>query len=450
LDEFIEAACVPLEAGHRSGDIVRAEDIRRAHPNVATDSIVSASILGDYQAVKQFLEANPVSATAKAGPRNWDPLTYLCFSNYLRLDRARSPGFERAAKLLLDAGASAQTGWFEPDHRPKPAWESALYGAAGVAHDAALTRLLLKYGADPNDGETIYHAPETDNNEVLEALIESGNLDKASLATMLLRKADWHNYEGLKLLLENGADPNYLTDWGWTALHQAVRRDNALANIELLLDHGGDAQLKSVVGGVSATMLAARRGRGDVLRALLQRGVVFELQGAERLIAACATNDAEHVRSLAQQDPDIVGLVIQAGGQLLTEFAGVGNTYGVRLLLSLGVDVNALFREGDGYWGLAENSTALHNAAWRLRHATVQFLIERGADVNLRDGRGRTPLMLAARGCIDSFWTERRSPDSVEALLKAGASPQGLTYPTGYEAVDRLLLQQKESKNSST
>ena len=45
---------------------------------------------------------------------------------------------------------------------------------------------------------------------------------------MLLRKADWHDYEGIKYLLEHGADPNLMTMWGYTALHQALRRDNAL------------------------------------------------------------------------------------------------------------------------------------------------------------------------------------------------------------------------------
>src|SRR2546422_7920192 len=36
----------------------------------------------------------------------------------------------------LDAGANANTGWYETNHQPKPEWESALNGAAGVAHHA--------------------------------------------------------------------------------------------------------------------------------------------------------------------------------------------------------------------------------------------------------------------------------------------------------------------------
>jgi ankyrin repeat protein len=117
----------------------------------------------------------------------------------------------------------------------------------------------------------------------------------------------------------------------------------------------------------------------------------------------------------------------------------VGNTEGVQHLLDLGVDVAARFREGDGYWDVAPDSTALHVAAWRARHATVQFLIERGAPVNALDGKGRTPLALAVRACIDSYWTNWRSPESVEALLRAGASAARVRFPCGYAPVDELL-----------
>jgi ankyrin repeat protein len=186
--------------------------------------------------------------------------------------------------------------------------------------------------------------------------------------------------------------------------------------------------------------MAVRRGRGDVLDLFEQRGIHVELEGVERLLAACARNDAAELRSIAERKPQLVSEVLAEGGKLLAEFAGNGNTDGVRHLLDLGVDVSALFKEGDGYWDVAKDSTALHVAAWRARHATVRLLIERGAPVNMPDGKGRTPLALAVRACVDSYWTERRSPESVRALLQAGASPVGVKFPSGYADVDALLL----------
>ena len=436
---FIEAACVPLDDGHASGTLERAEAILAVHPEVATGDIHTAAILGDDATVRRFLALDPANVNAKGGPRQWDALTHLCFSRYLRLDRARSDGFVRAARALLDAGASASTGFYSQDHQPEPALESALYGAAGVAHHAELTRLLLERGADPNDGETPYHTPEGLDNAALEVLVGSGKLTDDSLATMLLRKADWHDHEGLKYLLAHGADPNRMTHWGHTALHQAVRRDNALANIELLLDRGADPTLQNRADGRSAVAMAARRGRGDVLQLLERRGVPVELRGVDRLIAACASNDTAAVRAIADREPGFVRELLAEGGELLAQFAGVGNADGVRHLLDLGVDVTALYETGDAYFGIAKHSTALHVAAWRAQHATVRLLIERGAPPNARDGDGRTPLALAVRACVDSYWSHRRSPESAEALLRAGASVRGVAFPSGYAEVDELL-----------
>jgi hypothetical protein len=131
--------------------------------------------------------------------------------------------------------------------------------------------------------------------------------------------------------------------------------------------------------------------------------------------------------------------VLAQGGTLLSEFAGNGNTEGVGHLLDLGVDVAALYVEGDPYPWYAKNSTALHVAAWRARHATVKYLIQRGAPVNALDGQGQSALALAVKACVDSYWTQRRSPESAQALLDAGASLDGVMFPSGYAEVDELL-----------
>jgi len=395
-------------------------------------TIHNAAVLGDAESVRRLLALDPMLARQTDPIKGRDPLTHLCFSEYLRQDRSRARGFLDAAKALLDAGASANTGFTTNGE-----FESVLYGAAGMAHDAALTRLLLERGADPNDGEVTYHTPETHDNAALQALIESHRLTADSLATMLLRKCDWHDYDGVALLLDRGADPNRMTPWGYTALHQAIRRDNSIETISLLLDRGADPSI--LAHGRSATVRAAWEGRGDVLHLFAERKVSIDLRGVDRLLAACAMDDTDAVRALAE-DSTAVRDIVRQQGAVLGEFAGIGNTAGIGHLLNLGADVGAIVSVGDGYWGIAENSTALHVAAWRARPATVEMLIERGAPVDLPDGNGRTPLMLAVRACVDSYWKERRSPESVAALLAAGARVDGVTLPTGYDAIDVLLV----------
>ena len=423
-----------LEAAVWHGTLDAAEALLTAHPDLAGRDIHTAAVLGDDAGVRRFLALDPRSATMKGGPHGGDALVSLCLSKYLRLDPARSEGFLRAATALLDAGADPDTGFWTTGQSPER--ETALYGAAGVAHHPGMTLLLLERGADPNDVEVVYHAPETHDNRALIALVESGRLTADSLATMLIRKHDWHDYEGVKFLLERGADPNHRSRWGVTALQQAIARDNDLPMIELLLDYGADPALQW--DGRSAVAMAARRGRGDLLQLFEGRGIPIAFDGVERLIAACARNDEASVRSLAEREPELVRQLLAEGGKLLAEFAGTANTAGVGLLLELGVDIRGRY-EGDGYFDIARGSTALHVAAWRGWHQTVKFLIDRGAPIDLPDGKGRTPLALAVKACVDSYWTYRRSPDSVAALLRAGASASDVALPTGYPEIDELL-----------
>lgn len=440
---FLEVACVDRHGWHGSGTLEHAEMIRSRYPKVSTANIYSASVLGDADAIRAFLGRDPLLATAKGGPHGWDALTYLCFSRYLRIDKARSESLVDSARALLEAGANANTGWTEYiDTPPRPLHEAAIYGAAGVARHAELTRLLLQYGADPNDEETPYHVAETYDNTVLQVLLDSGRFNETSLATVAARKCDWHDDKGLDLVLDHGGNPNYRTIWKFTPFQQSIRRDNGLVMIEALLDHGADPRLSNELDGHNAFQMAAWYGRGDILAMLEHRGFEIQLEGLDGLVAACARADPEGTRSLVSRNPGLLTQLLAMGGTLLAHFSGASNDGGVRCLLALGVSSNALWPNGDGYWELAPGSTALHVAAWRANHEVVKTLIAAGACANAGDGRGRTPLQLAVRACTDSYWKYRRKPDSVAALLCAGASTEGIDLPTGYSAIDELLVAQ--------
>lgn len=423
------------------GPLDDAHGILREHPDLAARDVFAAAVLGDDARVRQHLAEERYVAAVKGGPYAVDPLVYLCLSKFLRLDHTRSQAFVRAATELLDAGADPNGGFWANGE-----FETALYGAAGVAHNAAVTRLLLERGANPDD-EVVYHAAEEYDLGAMKALVQSGKLTDDHLTTLLVRKCDWHDYEGVKWLLENGAKPTTFSRSGHDALGHAIMRDNSLAIIETLLEH--DADPKVVQKGRSLAALAARGGRGDVLEAFQRRGILVELDGVDRLIAACALGDDARARSMATQEPQLLQELHAEAGHLLGKFAGTENTPGVRLLLDLGLDVAARWAEGDGYYGIAQNSMAIHAAAWRAAHSAVRLLIERGSPVNEPDGKGRAPLALAVNACVDSYWTAYRSPESVGALLGAGATVAGVTYPCGYQEVDVLLAKYGATPSAS-
>ena len=421
-----------LKAATWHGTLEDAEHILAQHPAIARSGLHASAVLGDDDAVRRHLARDATSVSARIPPYDADPLNYLCLSRYLRLDSSRSDAFVRAATALLDSGADPNTGFWVKGER-----ETALYGAAGVAHHAGLTKLLLARGADPNDEEAVYHSPETRDNDAMKVLVESGRITPDNLSLMLIRKHDWHDLEGARYLLEHGADPNGTRRHGLRPLHHALARDNALEMFMLLMDHGADPTVVS--GGHTAVALAAREGRGDVLELFERRGATTTLRGVDRLIAACARANGDLARSIARDEPRLVEELNAMGGTLLAKFAGTCNPPGVGLLLDLGVRVDATFVEGDGYWGTPPGSLAIHVAAWRACTPVVRLLLERGSPFDLPDAHGRTPLALAVRACVDSYWTEYRSPDSARALLDAGASVAGAGYPSGYRELDELL-----------
>ena len=391
-DEFIVAASAPRSA-HPTGTLDDADAILASHPEVAAADIYTVAILGDHVGVQRLLGQGHGRATAKGGPYGWDALTYLCFSRYLRL-RA-SDGFVRAAEALLDAGTDPNTGFYEPEHQPEPTFESALYGAAGVAHHGGLTRLLLARGADPNlGGEVGYHAPEGFDNDAMQAIVESGRLAPGGLTTMLHRKLDWIDLDGVRWLLAHGADPNDLSAWGDRALHHSLARGNALPLLETLVHYGADPSLTAPNhAGRTAAAVAARMGRADALDLFTREGSsALDLRGDDAFFAALARAD----RTGLDAPTEVLERLISEYPETVATLAGAGNTPAVSLALDIGFPLSP---------------DALAVAVWRERTDTVRLLLARGAPVTDHE------LSLAERALTEgSEWTPHHSREILEVL----------------------------------
>jgi ankyrin repeat protein len=155
-----------IEAAIFYGGLDEAEQMLASHPEIATSDIHTAAITGNVALVRDLLAENAANATAVSEPYGGTALAYLCLSKYLRLNNGNGDNFVQAAAALLDAGADASAGFMTTGQYPE--YETPLYGAAGLAHHAALTRLLLERGAEPNDNEAVYHSPETYANEAMQ------------------------------------------------------------------------------------------------------------------------------------------------------------------------------------------------------------------------------------------------------------------------------------------
>ena len=411
LDQFLDAA-------FWTDATEKADAILARHPEIATQSVHAAAVLGDEATLRDFIDADRKSATAKAGPGDHDPLTRLCFSAYFAADRSSSERFVRCARLLLDAGADATTGFWNADHGPAGQFECVLYAAAGVVHDPEMTRLLLERGADPNDDEVVYHSPETLDSRAMKLIVETGRITADNLSMMLARKFDWHDLEGVKWLLDHRANPNHEGRFPGNALHKALDCGIPLPFFETLLDHGADPA-RPGRDGPNVFTAAALMARRDVLELLTRRGFAIPSTGDDAFLIACARADEATARRLLAADAGLVARIQSRAPTLLIDFAGAENPDAVRLLLDLGFDVNVARAEPP--WRVGE--TALHAAAWRGRASTARLLIDRGARLEAQIHSGHTPLDMVLLGITQpSEWTPNDSAVSIaKMLIDAGA-----------------------------
>src|SRR5689334_3244051 len=178
---------------HGRADV--AERLLAHDPELARAGLDVALVLGDDAAVAQALRADPALVSKPLGDRK--PLSYACHSVFLKPSSPRAPGVRRVVELLLDHGADVNE-TFDNEYGAMP----VLYGAAGVAHDPETTRLLLDRGANPNDGESLYHSMESEHDDCTELLLARGATVRATNA--LGYAISMHSVAKVRLLLEKG------------------------------------------------------------------------------------------------------------------------------------------------------------------------------------------------------------------------------------------------------
>lgn len=346
------------------------------------------------------------------------------------------------AGALLKAGA-------RPD-RALPTGETPVMTAARTGN-ADLVAALLSHGADLHTAEPVQAqtalmwAVSEKHGRVVRLLLEHGaDLHARSKGgfTPLLFAARTGDLESAGLLLAAGATVNDTAADGASALLVATVRGH-VALAQFLLDQGADPNAAGAgytalhwAAGSWETELSGPRGirierdadwegirglgarRLDLVRALIAHGAnpnalierapprvgftVFRsagLTGATPFFLAAMAGHADVMRGLAQAGADprrpskdgTTPLMAAAGvGRVLAEtrLTADGSVEAARLAWELGGDVNVANAAGE---------TALHGAAHIRSDTLVQFLVEKGAVLDVSNRRGETPLMIAER-----------------------------------------------------
>jgi ankyrin repeat protein len=225
-----------------------------------------------------------------------------------------------------------------------------------------------------------------------------------------------------RMMLERGANPNI----------QLKRRPPYR---DVPQDRGGDTMLAQ---GATPLLRAARGGDAKFVALLLEYKALVDLPSKEDitpLMAAAGVDYGARVtRGRNRTDEGVLAtmdLLIKAGAKvnarsiLDPSLAGRGRGFGAGD--SVGARIAQGFRRGSQVPGptAVPNQTALHGAAEHGFDRFIEFLVANGADLTVKDARGRTPLDVArgaggVRGGADAF---PKTVALLESLMKAKGIP---------------------------
>jgi ankyrin repeat protein len=354
------------------------------------------------------------------------------------LHTAARTGRPGPVKALLEHGARVDA----REHRG----QTPLMWAAGEGH-AEVIRLLVAAGADPglrvdSGFDALFFAVREGRIAGTRALLETG-LDvnaviepvkparkgpRRGTSPLLLAIENGH-FELAHELLKAGADPNDKRT-GFTPLHNLtwVRKPNRGDD-----DSGNPAPIGS--GDLGSLQLARRLVAfgADVNARLTGRAILpsrLNVRGITPFFLAADTADVPYMKLLlelgadptlgnADQCPPLLpaaGLGTKAPG----EEAGTEEEAmeAVRLLLSLGADINAVDKNGE---------TVMHGAAYASWPKMARLLAERGAEIKIwhrKNRQGWTPLIIAQGFRQGNFKPSVPTIDAISGILLAhGVTP---------------------------
>lgn len=163
---------------------------------------------------------------------------------------------------------------------------------------------------------------------------------------------------------------------------EAVRKNDTEKILQLLNTQPSLAKTRDA-SGVSAVFLALYRGNKQTATVIAERIPSLDV------FEAAAIGDTSRLKNLVADDPALVKSYSPDGFTALALAAYIGQKESVEFLIEKGADLNAIAENETGFTALTGAVTQNHNSIARL-------LVEKGANVNHRYEGGFTPLMHAA------------------------------------------------------
>ncbi|MBV7380781.1 ankyrin repeat domain-containing protein [Maritimibacter dapengensis] len=413
-DAMTDSFLGTVYAGEIAGGNSRARPATAArllaeHGDQIADDPLIACATGDVEAVRRQIEAEPGWIDRAGGRLNLTPLIAACQSSLVLLPEYHT-GLVRTVAALLEAGADPNRrlsrSWQVNADMPADTWEvSALHGAAGVYFDPEITRLLIAAGADPNDGESLYHS--LDNPVCTPLLLEAGAWVEGTNA--LFRALDFDDLDTFQRLVDHAGDSNELRNG--RLILWAIRRRRSPAHIRALLAAGADPKVKNKAG-VSAHVAALRYGLPEVADLLAEAGGATPSTIEDRFVAACARADADMAQEILNERPGLPASLDQDRLRLLPELAEAGARDAVKLMVDLGWPLDV--KGGD--W----NASALNQAVFRGDAELARYLLERGSVWTERHGFGDNVCGTLSWASVNEPHAEGDWPGCASALLDHG------------------------------
>ncbi|MCJ1282847.1 hypothetical protein MMC26_002173 [Xylographa opegraphella] len=274
-----------------------------------------------------------------------------------------------------------------------PVWRPAIDGNENAIKDLFARGEASPWDMNPIGGSVLHYATDHFNANVCRLLLEAGAdplLEDDCKRTPVVMA--WEHALSANLSQEDTAavvelfkDTDYLSTRQFTVLHKIVL---GLLSKDLRRElEGSTSEINTLDSqGRSPLSWAAARGDSQKVQVLLEYGANSNLADRQNSSPLHYSKNAACSEMLLRHGADIASRNCWGATALHTVCRGSGDLSLLSFLLSFGADPNLCDRDGQ---------TPLHDAALKSNTACVDSLIANGADVNVINLSGDSPLRFA-------------------------------------------------------